>query len=59
MITDKECNMNHIDDVIPPKNNEAKMQNAQFIVWIFQISGIPLNFEDWHSNLRACYNWKK
>jgi hypothetical protein len=51
--------MNHIDDVVPPNNNEAKMQNAQFILWECQIYGIPLSFENWHSNLTACLKLKK
>jgi hypothetical protein len=57
MIANRYNDINHIDFVILPNNDEAKKQYTQFISRECHICGIPLHgshLEDWHANLRTC-----
>jgi len=62
MMVSKHEDINHIDYIIPPNDDEKKKQYAQFISRECYIRGIPLNgyhLEDWHAILRACIIMEK
>jgi hypothetical protein len=57
MVANKELDINHIDFVIPPDDNENLKEYTQFISWECYIRGIPLigsHLEDWRAALRCC-----
>lgn len=57
MVANKESDINHIDYVIPPDDDEKLKEYTQFILQECYIRGIPLigsNLKDWRVALRSC-----